>query len=85
MRVRSGFESRKPYASSGKSFCRRVYPQCLSDPAPLEGDAEHVTVSLATDPETVAAARCRMFGKLGQFRNMDSVRQTAMFDCVTRR
>ena len=53
-------------------------------PAPLEGDADHVTVKL-DGAEMVAANYCRMFGKLEQFRTMDAVRQTAMFDCVTRR
>ena len=52
--------------------------------APIEGDADHVTVSL-DGAEAVAAGYCRMFGKLEQFRNMDTLRQTAMFDCVTRR
>jgi len=54
-------------------------------PTPLEGDAEHVTVSLLDDAESVAAVYCRMFGKFEQFRNMDTVHQTAMFDCVTMR
>jgi hypothetical protein len=54
-------------------------------PLPLEGDDQHVTVSLAGDAESVAAVHCRMFGKQEQFRSMDIVRQTAMFDCVARR
>ena len=54
-------------------------------PVPLEGDAEHVTVSLAGDAENTAAVHCRMFGKMEQFRSMDTSRQTAMFDCVARR
>jgi hypothetical protein len=37
------------------------------------------------DAETVAALHCRMFGKFEQFRSMDTIRQTALFDCVTRR
>ena len=68
------------------TFCFAVFMLSgCHTPEPLEGDAEHVTVALADDAETVAATHCRMFGKLEQFRSMDTLRRTAMFDCVTRR
>jgi hypothetical protein len=28
---------------------------------------------------------CRMFGKMERFRSMDTIHQTAMFDCVAQR